>query len=167
MGPVQKPTLLEIEAAVRASWGPDTSYASDAYMSRGAGQPSRGQCGTTALVVHDLLGGDLMVADLEHEGLVDGVHYWNVLPDGVEVDLTRDQLTPRERLVDVRRVAVPRNRSSAGEPAFLVLRARVALALGLPSSGCSARQQDDPVPRGPTGTSPTTTPASRRAAETG
>lgn len=81
--------------------------------------------------MQELLGGDLMVADLEHEGRVDGVHYWNVTHDGVELDLTRDQLTPHERLINPRRVAVPaRNPSSPGEPAFLVLRARVALALG-------------------------------------
>lgn len=141
MGTVKQPTLPEIESAVRASWGPDTSYASDAYMNRGADQLSRGQCGTTALVVHDLLGGDLMVADLEHEARIDGVHYWNVLPDGVEVDLTRDQLTPHERLVNPRRVAVPRNRSSAGEPAFLVLRARVALALERAQSACAVRTE--------------------------
>lgn len=131
MRAVQKPTVVAIESAVRASWGPDTVYASDAYMTRGVGRLSRGQCGTTALVVHELLGGDLMVADVEHEGRVDGVHYWNVLPDGVEVDLTRDQLILDERLINPRRVAVPRNRSSPGEPAYLALRTRVALALGL------------------------------------
>ncbi len=130
------PTLLEIESAVRASWGSDTTYASHAYMSRGARHPSRGQCGTTALVVQELLGGDLMVADLEHEGRVDGVHYWNVTPDGVELDLTRDQLTPHERRINPRRVTVPaRNPSSPGETAFQVLRARVALALGRSAGG--------------------------------
>lgn len=148
--------LPEIESAVRASWGPDTSYASDAYMARGADRLSRGQCGTTALVVHELLGGELMVADLEHSGRVDGVHYWNVLPDGVEVDLTRDQLTADERLVDPRRVTVPRNRSSAGEPAFLVLRARVALAL----ERARTTRADDHVPdvAGPPGPGTCQTP---------
>jgi hypothetical protein len=61
-------TLSEIEAAVRSSWGPDTVFASADYMARGSGQPSRGQCGTTALVIQNLLGGDLMVADVEYEG---------------------------------------------------------------------------------------------------
>lgn len=68
MGAVRNPTLLEIESALRASWGTDTAYASAAYMIRGAGKLSRGQCGTTALVVQELLGGDLMVADLEDVG---------------------------------------------------------------------------------------------------
>lgn len=73
-------TLSEIEAAVRSSWGPDTFFAPADYMARGSGQPSRGQCGTTALVIQNLLGGDLMVADVEYEGRVEGVHHWNLTP---------------------------------------------------------------------------------------
>lgn len=107
-------TLSEIEAAVRSSWGPDTTFASADYMARGGGQPSRGQCGTTALVVQSLLGGDLMVADVEYEGRVEGVHYWNVTPGGVELDLTRDQFIPAESLTNQRRVRTERNASSAG-----------------------------------------------------
>jgi hypothetical protein len=122
-------TLSEIEAAVRSSWGPDTCFASVDYMERGTGQPSRGQCGTTALVIQDLLGGDLMVADVEYEGRVEGVHYWNATPGGVELDLTRDQFIPAESLINTRRVATGRNPSSAGEPLFHLLRERVTAAL--------------------------------------
>jgi hypothetical protein len=123
-------TLSEIEAAVRSSWGPDTSFASPDYMIRGRGQPSRGQCGTTALVIRDLLGGDLMVADVEYEGRVEGVHYWNVLPGGVELDLTRDQFTPGELLINQRQVKAERASSSAGERPFQLLKKRVTTALG-------------------------------------
>jgi len=123
-------TLSEVEAAVRSSWGPETSFASADYMARGAGQPSRGQCGTTALVIQNLLGGDLMVADVEYEGRVEGVHYWNVTPGGVELDLTRDQFTPAESLVNQRRVTTGRNSSAAGEQPFQLLRERVTAALG-------------------------------------
>jgi hypothetical protein len=122
-------TLNAIEAAVRASWGPDTTFASTDYMARGSGQPSRGQCGTTALVLQELLGGDLMVADVEHEGRVAGVHYWNVTAGGIEVDLTRDQFTDTEKLVDVRRVTTQRNHVGAGEQPFRRLRERVTAAL--------------------------------------
>ncbi|GAB3230852.1 hypothetical protein GCM10027586_14590 [Kineococcus gypseus] len=122
-------TLSEIEAAVRASWGPETSFASAEYMARGGGHSSRGQCGTTALVLQGLLGGDLMVADVEHEGQVVGVHYWNVTPGGVEMDLTRDQFTDAESLVDVRRVTVGRNTSTAGERPFQLLKQRVTAIL--------------------------------------
>ena len=123
-------TLSEIEAAVRASWGPDTFFASADFMARGSGQPSRGQCGTTALVIQDLLGGDLMVADVQYEDRVEGVHYWNVTPGGVELDLTRDQFSPAESLINQRRVATGRSSSSAGEQPFQVLRKRVTAALG-------------------------------------
>jgi hypothetical protein len=123
-------TLSEIEAAVRSCWGPDTAFATRDYLARGTGQPSRGQCGTTALVIQELLGGDLMVADVEYDGRVEGVHYWNVTPGGVELDLTRDQFTPGESLVNQRRVATGRSSSSAGEQPFRLLKERVTAALG-------------------------------------
>jgi hypothetical protein len=123
-------TLSEIEAAVRSSWGPDTFFASADYMERGGGQPSRGQCGTTALVIQSLLGGDLMVADVEYDGRAEGVHYWNVTPGGLELDLTRDQFTPAESLINQRRVTTGRNSSTAGEQPFQLLRGRVTAALG-------------------------------------
>jgi hypothetical protein len=45
--------------------------------------PSRGQCGSTALTIHDLLGGQLLIAEvLRTDGSRQGVHYWNLLPDG-------------------------------------------------------------------------------------
>ena len=90
---------------------------------------SRGQCGTTALVIQDLLGGDLMVADVEYQGRVEGVHYWNLTPGGIELDLTRDQFIPGESLVNQRRVTAGRNSSRAGEGPFQLLRQRVATAL--------------------------------------
>jgi hypothetical protein len=122
-------TLSEIEAAVRASWGPDTAFASDDDLARGGRQPSRGQCGTTALVIQSLLGGDLMVADVEYDGRVEGVHYWNVMPGGAELDLTRDQFVPGEVLSNRRRVESTRNPSSPGEQPFQRLMGRVAAAL--------------------------------------
>ena len=73
-----------------------------------------------------------MVADIEHGGQVEGVHYWNVIPDGTELDLTRDQLTPAETLINHRRVTAGRNASGAGEQPFQLLRERVAAALSRP-----------------------------------
>ncbi|WP_151082170.1 YunG family protein [Nocardioides cynanchi] len=122
-------TLSEIEAAVRSSWGSDTCFASSDYLARGQGRPSRGQCGTTALVIQDLLGGDLMVAEVEYDGRVEGVHYWNVTPGGVELDLTRDQFMPGEALVNQRLVKTRRNTASDGEHSFQLLRGRVAASL--------------------------------------
>jgi hypothetical protein len=68
--------------ALREAWSAETS--ADEHWS--PEQPSLGQCAVTALVVQDHLGGKLVRAE------VDGVsHYWNRLPDGTEIDLTRDQ----------------------------------------------------------------------------
>jgi hypothetical protein len=124
-------TLAEIDSAIRGAWGADTTYATDEYLARGAGRPSRGQCGSTALVLHDLLGGALMIADVEHAGTVDGVHYWNRLPSGLEVDLTREQFLPHEALTRPR--AVERRAELPGpdraRAAYLLLRGRVLVAL--------------------------------------
>jgi hypothetical protein len=125
-------TLSEIEAAVRSSWGPDTAFASRDYLARGSGQPSRGQCGTTALVIRELLGGDLMVADVAYDGRVEGVHYWNVTTGGLELDLTRDQFAPGESLINQRRVDGERNSSSSGEQPFRTLQERVIAVLSRP-----------------------------------
>jgi hypothetical protein len=57
------------------------------------------------------------------------VHYWNVTPGGVELDLTRDQFMPAESLINQRRVTTGRNSSAAGEQPFQRLRERVTAAL--------------------------------------
>ena len=45
--------------------------------------PASGQCSSTALVVQDRLGGELLIAEVnEADGSRQGVHYWNRLPDG-------------------------------------------------------------------------------------
>jgi len=55
---------------VRAFWTPD--------------KPELGQCAVTALVVQDKLGGEIL-----YNSKFD--HYWNVLPNGSKLDLTRKQ----------------------------------------------------------------------------
>ena len=49
---------------------------------------SRGQCAVTALLIQDLFGGSLLRAVVSGES-----HYWNRLPDGTELDLTREQFS--------------------------------------------------------------------------
>lgn len=51
---------------------------------------SKGQCAVTALLIQDLFGGKLIRGEC---GKVS--HYWNELPDGTEVDLTRRQFGDR------------------------------------------------------------------------
>lgn len=54
-------------------------------------KPARGQCGVTALVLQDLLGGELLLAEVRNvDGSRQGVHYWNRLGGGLEIDLTRE-----------------------------------------------------------------------------
>ena len=72
----------EFAHALRVSWDAETS--SDPNWV--ASVPSRGQCAVSSLVIQDEFGGDLL------RGVVRGVsHYWNRLPNGSEVDVTRDQ----------------------------------------------------------------------------
>src|SRR6185436_17849990 len=80
-----------LEEAIRAGW---SRWTSDPVDHRGwtDANPASGQCASTALVIQDRLGGELLIADVhEADGSRQGVHYWNRLPDGRELDLTREQ----------------------------------------------------------------------------
>jgi hypothetical protein len=123
-------TLRDVETAIRGAWSPETTFASDEYLARAPDKASRGQCGTTALVVHDLLGGELLVSQVAVGGLVDGVHYWNRLGGGLEVDLTFDQFRADEVVLPPRVVArEPLPRPERARAAYLLLRDRVLSAL--------------------------------------
>ncbi|MEU8081344.1 hypothetical protein AB0B31_38550 [Catellatospora citrea] len=88
-------TLTQLEQAIRAGWGVDTCAPED-VPDWHAGNPARGQCGVTALVVHDLLGGDLMCGEVRVDGVRTDHHWWNRLSGGLEIDLTREQFGPEE-----------------------------------------------------------------------
>lgn len=65
----------KLEAAIRAAWALDTCDPVDA-ADWSAANRSRGQCGVTALTVNDLLGGELLIADVVRtDGRRQGVHY--------------------------------------------------------------------------------------------
>jgi hypothetical protein len=90
------PSPSLVEHVIRASW----SAAScdpvdlDAWSPE---NPARGQCGVTALVLQEHLGGELLFSEVRHaDGTRQGVHYFNRLPDGTEVDLTREQFRDGE-----------------------------------------------------------------------
>ena len=91
-------TADELRSHFLSSWGPDTCYPN---MREGwdPATPSRDQCGMTALVVQDVLGGDLVHGEVQVAGEHVGHHYWNRLPDGTDVDLTADQFLPEEHVV--------------------------------------------------------------------
>jgi hypothetical protein len=123
----------DLAAAIRAAWALDTCDPVDAD-DWSAANPARGQCGSTALVVHDLLGGQLLIAEvIRRDGSRQGVHYWNLLPDGTEVDLTRGQFTADEMIQPPRIVQRPAGLPGCAEQ-YLTMRNRVLGALGVPES---------------------------------
>jgi hypothetical protein len=123
-------TLDEVERAIRAAWCGRTTFASADYLARAPDRRSRGQCGPTALLVHHLLGGELLVADVAVDGVVDGVHYWNRLGDGRQVDLTRDQFTDGEVVLEPLVVPDPTlPEPERARAAYLLLRDRVLATL--------------------------------------
>jgi hypothetical protein len=76
-------SVSALEAAVAEAWSRETSAdpANWTHENR-----AWGQCAVTALLVQDYLGGTL------RRGQVGSIsHYWNVLPTGEEIDLTRHQ----------------------------------------------------------------------------
>ena len=89
--------MLDIEdlrPILRAAWDAETCDPHD--LPWHPDNPARGQCGVTAAVIQDLLGGDLVLGDVHVDGVKTGHHYWNRLPDGREIDLTSDQFRPDE-----------------------------------------------------------------------
>ncbi|MGY1732689.1 hypothetical protein ACI798_14325 [Geodermatophilus sp. SYSU D01045] len=124
------PTLDEVTAAVRAAWCRETCDDSD-LADWTPGNPARGQCGATALTVHDLLGGELLLAEVRRtDGSRQGVHWWNRLPGGREVDLTRGQFAPHEVVGEPRVVVRPPGLPGYNRAQYLRLRGAVLDALG-------------------------------------
>jgi hypothetical protein len=102
-------SLVEVEKAIRSSWCADTCDPVD-LPDWSVMNPARGQCASTALIVQELLGGQLLIADVRHaDGTRQGVHYWNRLPSGVELDLTREQFLDSEAISRPRVVRRPQD----------------------------------------------------------
>ncbi len=124
----------DLEAAIRAAWALDTCDPVDADDWSQA-NPSRGQCGSTALTIHDLLGGELLIADvLRTDGSRQGVHYWNLLPDGTEIDLTREQFASNEVVQEPRIVRRPAAAPKRGAEQYLTMKHRVLTTLATPET---------------------------------
>ena len=79
-----EPTLSSsLRQTLEQAWTAETSSDPGNWSPH---NPAWGQCAVTALVIQDLFGGDLLRCK------INGIsHYWNRLPSGVEIDLTRDQ----------------------------------------------------------------------------
>lgn len=122
-------SLAEIDRAVRGGWGADTCDPAD-LADWHPGNPARGQCGATALVLHDLFGGDLVLGEVHIDGERTGYHWWNRFAGGVDVDLTREQLRPEEVLTPGTVVKRPAGPPRRGREQYEILRARVLARLG-------------------------------------
>lgn len=98
-----------VVTALRKSWGQDTCAPED-MADWTPDNPARGQCATTAVVLHDYFGGCLVRGDVIVDGRQVDFHWWNRLPDGVEIDATIEQFRPEEHVVggvDVERPTGP------------------------------------------------------------
>ena len=68
-------SLLEVERVIRAGWSSETCdpLALDEWSPEA---PARGQCAVTALIVQELFGGDLLLAEVHYpDGSRQGLHY--------------------------------------------------------------------------------------------
>ncbi|MEU1287826.1 hypothetical protein [Kitasatospora sp. NPDC005856] len=120
-------TLNDIERAIRSSWGVDTCAPEDLAHWR-PDNPARGQCGVTAMVLHDLLGGELMMGEVYIDGVRTDLHWWNRFATGFEIDLTREQFGPEELVGPGRPVARPA-RPGRLQAQYELLRGRVVAEL--------------------------------------
>jgi hypothetical protein len=129
-------TLAQLEQAIRDSWSLETADTDNAWLPE---NPGCGQCDITSLVVHDLLGGELVAAEVYLDGERVEAHMWNRLPSGIEVDLTRDQFKRGEVIgeprVRPRPVTVDRSHPRYHRyKTYLVLSQRVRKRLRLPDA---------------------------------
>lgn len=91
-------SFADIEHVIRSSWSEETCDPL-ALPGWSPETPARGQCVVTALIVQEFLGGDLLLAAVRNDdGSRQGLHYWNRLPDGTELDLTREQFAESETI---------------------------------------------------------------------
>jgi hypothetical protein len=110
-------TFAQLQLAIERAWSRETSDDPDEWCEE---NPSRGQCAVTALVVRDLLGGDVLIADVFREAIAVERHAWNRLASGIEIDLTRGQFC-RGEVIASPRVQEPLLTSRAPERHRLLL----------------------------------------------
>ena len=140
MGAMLIGSLREIEEAFRSAWCRETCDESD-LADWSPLNPSRGQCGVTALTLHDLFGGDLLLAEVHYpDGSVQGYHWWNRFTGGLEVDLTREQFDATEVVQEPRSFTRPLELPTRGLEQYLRLQASVFNALGVDLPDHEAKQ---------------------------
>ncbi|WP_405162812.1 hypothetical protein OG203_42180 [Nocardia sp. NBC_01499] len=81
-------------------------------------------------MVNDFFGGDLVVGEVWLNGEQHGFHWWNRLPTGIELDLTRDQFRLGQTITATRVVERPPGPTRHRWSEYLQLRERVIGHLG-------------------------------------
>ncbi|BBA95704.1 hypothetical protein RVR_671 [Actinacidiphila reveromycinica] len=120
--------LRDLDHALRASWAADTCSPDDRADWR-PDNPAWGHCDITALVVHDVFGGLLLVGEVHLDGVQRGHHWWNRLCSGVELDLTREQFRRGQTVGAPRALERPPGPLPRRWEDYLLLRSRVAAHL--------------------------------------
>jgi len=72
-----------VKEIIPRCWSEKTAYKNEWDINN----PSKNQCAVTAMVVQDVVGGDIVCCKTSDNDL----HFWNVLSDGTHEDLTEDQ----------------------------------------------------------------------------
>ena len=116
-----------VTSALRDSWCKETCYP-PMKETWSKDVPEMGQCAVTAMVVQDYRGGDIICCEHMH-------HYWNRLPDGREIDLTRSQFPSDMKICED--AVVPRSKFASNGNAdtmvrYGILRGKVEKILGTP-----------------------------------
>jgi hypothetical protein len=122
-------SLSDLEATMRSSWDQDTCDPVD--LPWRADNPAKGQCGVTALVLHDLLGGELAVAPVECAGERQGYHWWLRTSGGIDIDLTREQFVTGEQIGAPEFLERPSGLPRRCSDQYLLLRHRVFESLAI------------------------------------
>lgn len=86
-------TLSRIERAIRSAWSRETSSVPGEWSEE---NPSLGHCDVTSTFVRELLGGEIVIANVLLDGRRVGRHAWNRLAGGGTLDLTREQFLAGE-----------------------------------------------------------------------
>ena len=120
-------TLEAVILALRESWGPDTCAPED-VADWTPDNPARGQCATTALVLHDFFGGSLVMGEVIVDDQRVDFHWWNRLPDGEQVDITLEQFGAQEHVVGAMEVARPSG-ATRMDKQYALLSSRVSARL--------------------------------------
>jgi hypothetical protein len=137
-------SLADVESAFRASFARDTCSEDDLPF-WSPENPSRGHCAVTALTLHDLVGGDLLLAEVHRAGEKVGYHWWNRLA-GIDIDLTRDQFAADEIVGEPEVVERPPGPLKRYADQYVTFRTRVrgALARGHDGARPDAVVAEDP-----------------------